>query len=247
VLELAPLPADFAVTRDGLAQIVTHVMARRRDAATGRFGMRLGPGSIASPMFADEVLRLNATTLLRERRVGDRPETKSIANSGVTLAELAAFAEVDLDASFSVGTDTPPLADVAAPLRIDQGSAAIIITWFGVAAELLDEVIASRPAADASAVQLWPEHFDLAVDMLAGRGRTNLGASPGDSYCDEPYLYVGPWDARRPGDAAFWNAPFGAVLRYAQVAAADEPREAMRSFLMHGLVLLDAHPQPADD
>ena len=119
MLELAPLPADFAATRDGLAQIVTHVMARRRDAATGRFGMRVGPGSIASPMFADEVLRLNATTLLRERHVGDRPETKSIASSGVTLAELAAFAEVDLDASFSVGTDTPPLVDVAAPLRIE--------------------------------------------------------------------------------------------------------------------------------
>ncbi len=41
----------------------------------------------------------------------------------------------------------------------------------------------------------------------------NLGASPGDGFSTEPYLYVGPWSAERPGDDGYWNAPFGAVLR----------------------------------
>lgn len=33
--------------------------------------------------------------------------------------------------------------------------------------------------------------------------------APGDSYHPEPYLYVAPWEAERPGDVAYWNAPFG--------------------------------------
>ena len=39
----------------------------------------------------------------------------------------------------------------------------------------------------------------------------NLGGSPGDGSRDEPYLYVGPWTADRPGEPAFWNAPYGAM------------------------------------
>ena len=42
--------------------------------------------------------------------------------------------------------------------------------------------------------------------------RVNLGASPGDGFHAEPYLYVGPWGPHRPGAPGFWNAPFGAVL-----------------------------------
>jgi hypothetical protein len=37
----------------------------------------------------------------------------------------------------------------------------------------------------------------------------NYGVSPGDSYQERPYAYVGPWS---PRTGAFWNAPFGAVL-----------------------------------
>lgn len=45
--------------------------------------------------------------------------------------------------------------------------------------------------------------------------RVNLGGSPGDGSSDgssdEPYPYVGPWTPGRPGDPAFWNAPYGAM------------------------------------
>lgn len=242
--ELAALPDDFATTRAALAQVVTHVMARRRFEVAGRFGMRVAPGSIATPMFDDEVLRLGPTSLLRERRATDRAETRTIALDGTTLAELASFAGADLGSPFSVGHDTPPLVDPARPLHINARAVAIAITWFAMAAELLDEIIATHPAADAAAVQLWPEHFDLAVDLLAGPGRVNLGASPGDSYCDEPYLYVGPWDARRPGKPEFWNAPFGAVLRYDEIVATGDPRVAMQDFWRRGLALLAANDRP---
>ncbi|CAN5413990.1 hypothetical protein BH09ACT7_BH09ACT7_05640 [soil metagenome] len=52
---------------------------------------------------------------------------------------------------------------------------------------------------------LWPEHFDIAAAV----DEVNYGVSPGDSYHERPYAYVGPWSART---GEFWNAPFGAVL-----------------------------------
>jgi hypothetical protein len=51
---------------------------------------------------------------------------------------------------------------------------------------------------------LWPEHFDVAVTV----DEVNYGVSPGDSFHDRPYAYVGPWSSRT---GAFWNAPFGAM------------------------------------
>lgn len=144
--ELAALPDDFE--------------------ATGRFGMRVAPGSIATPMFDDEVLRIGPTWLLRERRTTDRPETRSIALDGTTLAELASFAGTDLGPPFSVGHNTPPLVDPARPLRVDAHVAAIASTWFAMAAELLDEVIA---AGDPRA----------AMHEFWGRGLAMLSAGDG--------------------------------------------------------------------
>jgi hypothetical protein len=54
---------------------------------------------------------------------------------------------------------------------------------------------------------LWPEHFDLAIRL----DEVNYGVSPGDTYSDDPYAYVGP-NSHDPDTEPFWNAPFGAVL-----------------------------------
>ena len=42
-------------TRDVLKRIATHVLARRRYAATGRFGLRATPGGFGTPAFGDTV------------------------------------------------------------------------------------------------------------------------------------------------------------------------------------------------
>lgn len=54
---------------------------------------------------------------------------------------------------------------------------------------------------------LWPEHFDIAVTV----GKVNYGVSPGDSYHERPYAYVGPDNLSTARTGEFWNAPFGAV------------------------------------
>jgi hypothetical protein len=223
----------YATSRAELHRVAAHVVAKRRFAVTGRFGLRATPGGFGTPLFGDdEVVRVAAGGLLRERRVDDRAVTSTHPLDGATLRELAEFVDVDLDPAFSVGKDTPDLGDPDAPLRIDAASVAVLGDWFADGARTIDAVVtAAAGAADAAVAQIWPEHFDLGTDVAAGSGRANLGASAGDGFSAEPYLYVGPWTPERPGDPTYWNAPFGALARWSEIADAD----AADAFFARGL------------
>jgi len=145
-----------------------------------------------------------------------------------------------------VGTDTPDLGPVDQPLQIDPAGVAALAAWLSLAAQLLDEVVVASPAAATPTVaQLWPEHFDVGLDLafdLAGPAerRVNLGGSAGDTFHATPYLYVGPWTAERPGEPEYWNIPFGALIGYEELRAADDPVAAGRAFLAEGLARLRA-------
>ena len=198
--------------RRALHLVATHVMARRRYEVSGRFGLRAAPGGIATPAFgpAPERLRTAGTTLVRE--VGGEAAYTSI--DGSSLRELAAFAGTKLDAPFDAGRDTPDPGDPDVALRLDPDGAQDLADWWALAYRVLDGLVAALPAGAAPAtIQIWPEHFDAATNVaVQGVGRVNLGFSPGDSWRDEPYAYIGPWDPVRPGDPAYWNAPFGAAV-----------------------------------
>ena len=238
---LRPLPPSVPTTRAGLHRVAVHVLARRRQAYVGLIGLRPSPGGVATPAFGDdvEVVRTSGAFLVVERagvtnRVGL-----------TTLAEAAELAGVDLGVDFTVGELTPAVGDPHAALDIDDLAARALGDWWGLGLQVLDELAATEPGITASeAPQLWPEHFDLAsVVTVAGDGgqdrgwKLNLGASAGDSFEPLPYLYVGPWVADRPGDPAYWNAPFGAVLRHADLASlpAVEQRAAAVAFLRSGV------------
>ena len=229
----------YGTTREELHRIATHVLARARWSATGRFGLRVVPDGIATPAFGDagEVLRLTPSALLRERQTEGGARTEALALEGRSLAELARFAGVDLVEGFSVGRDPPPIGDPDSVVTVEPEAAAGAFRWFALGARALDVVVAS--CGEASVVQLWPEHFDMAVDVKAGSDRVNLGASAGDGFHDRPYLYVGPWGAERPGDPGFWNAPFGAVLGAESfVGRPDDGSDGAVAFLQRGLELL---------
>ena len=224
-------------TRDALHRIGTHVLARARHAATGKFGLRSTPGGFGTPAFgpAVEVVRVAGGGLVRER--DGRVSTMPI--DGATLADLAAFTSVDLSTAFSAGEETPPLGDPHATIEIDASEVARLADWWQFGWRILDAVVAT--SAEATAIQLWPEHFDAGTSVAVGDGgndRCNLGASPGDEFSDEPYLYVSPWTADRPGDPPFWNAPFGAVVRRTELLEAPDPYGAGVTFLRRGLELL---------
>jgi hypothetical protein len=106
---------------------------------------------------------------------------------------------------------------------VDRDAAHALGDWYGLCASLLEQLRADADAAgDApSRVQLWPEHFDMAVDLGAEDKRANFGGSPGDDAHDEPYLYVGPWSEHGPDD--FWNESFGASLSYRALLDGADP------------------------
>ena len=237
---LPALPDDYEATRVELHRLAAHVLARRRSAIDGRFGLRATPAGMATPAAGPEheVVRTSGTWLVRER-TADRARTTALDLRGATLRQAAAFVDVDVDQELSVGADTPDRGDVDAPLALGVDAVVAFAGWFGLCWPVLDVVVAEHAGAGASVVQLWPEHLDAGCDLAVGvRARANVGASAGDGYSPEPYLYVGPWGPRRPGDAAYWNAPFGATVGYAELAATPDPAAAGRAFLRRGLELL---------
>jgi hypothetical protein len=155
-----------------------------------------------------------------------------------TLAAAAGLVGVDLTAELSVGADTPAQVPADQTLAIDDADARALSSWWAFGLTVLDEVLAGGPTLDAAAVpQVWPEHFDLGCTVGRGAARINLGASPGDAFAPTPYLYVGPWASDRPGAARYWNAPFGAVLRWSQIdhLTPVEQRSHAVAFVREGL------------
>ena len=240
-MQALPLPATLAATRHELQRVATHVLARRRFDRCGRFGLRATPGGFGTPAYGDdhEVLRVAGTRLVRET-TGDTAATAWVELSGSTLSDAAAFGGVDLAEPFAVGGDTVELGDIETPVEIDAASVEVLADWYHFSSIVLDATLATLGSAAApTVVQLWPEHFDLGCDVAATpTRRVNLGASPGDTLVERPYLYLGPWNDERPGDASYWNAPFGAVATAEEVLAAADPLAAAIQFLLRGVALL---------
>jgi len=237
VVRLAALPHDLAGLageRATIQRVATHVLARARFQAVGRFGLALAPGGIATPAFGPDatVVRLTSDGLAVDRS----GVTTWWPLEQVSVRDLADHAGADLSVEFSAGSDSPALGDPDEVLTIDTDLIALLGSWLAVAWPALDHVLAHasiRPDASPARIQLWPEHFDAGTNVGIGHGsedRVNLGISLGDEFSPEPYLYGGPWSADRPGDPAFWNAPFGAVRTYSEIAGADDPRAAISDF-----------------
>ena len=235
-------------TRQTLHRIANHVLARAEYAATGNLGLRATPGGFGTTTIGPdrERIRVSGDALIRESAASSGTWTRSIGIAGSTLAELAAFADVDLAAEFWAGNDMPPMGAIDEPIALHVVSARRIGDWYAIVTEALDRLVHTLPAFSApSLVQLWPEHFDAALDLAFDpeaptERRVNIGGSPGDGFHATPYLYVGPWTPDRPGDPVFWNAPFGAVLGHGAVGTSSDPVEVARAFMRTGLEHLTA-------
>jgi hypothetical protein len=120
-----------------------------------------------------------------------------------------------------------PLPDV------DIAAASALGEFYGLACSVLEQLRADEIDGDPSLVQLWPEHFDIAIELgsEAAGGRATFGGSPGDDQHEEPYLYVSPWTAEVSGE--LWNATGfrGAELGYSDLIAADDQRRAALDFM----------------
>ncbi len=217
---LAEPPASLAVARRALHGVAEHAISPTRRRANGKIGLRYTLGGFGTPFFGNDVqVRVAGETLIVQ--VAGRVQHGRLT----TLADAAEFIGFDLTRHDLAGADQP--------LEVDAESSSFLGDWFGFAASVLQQLRAEAPDGKDSQVQLWPEHFDMAVELGSqqeGR-RAAYGLSPGDDAHAQPYVYVTPWEG--VPDNELWNARGfrGAELTYGELLEADDQREAVLSFL----------------
>ena len=219
---LAPLPPAFTGTRRAAHALAEHVVA---GGAQG--GQRQDRVEVHPAWVRHAVLRGRAAGARRGGAAGGRRGGVQPA----TLGEAATLAGVRLGMPPDVYEPSTP----AAPdthLRLNTAAAGALGAWFGFAWAVLEQL--RFDARAPGRVQLWPEHFDPAVDLGEEGHRASFGASPGDDAHPEPYLYVAPWEKQA---GVFWNDTVfgGASLPYAALLAADDQRRTALEFFHAGL------------
>jgi hypothetical protein len=216
------LPDSFVATREALHRVAEKIVASARK-PHNEIALRPTPGGFGTPEFEFEgdrlQVRVEGTDLVLAR--GD----------DVTRARLTTLA----DAGALLGPKLLPdgLPTDSTPLGVDPPSATVLAEFYDLASRALAGFESSLPGnAAASDTNLWPEHFDLALEAGAEDAgmRANFGASPGDALHEQPYLYVGPWSDEVEGE--LWDAKgfTGAELGYADLRAADDAESAAVDF-----------------
>jgi hypothetical protein len=218
---LAPPPPTLVATRLALHRVAEQVVSPARRKVNGKIGLRYTRGGFGTPFFGEDVqVRVDGARLVVERAgTGREAEITTLAAAAELLGPDALPDDVELDGR---------------SLAVDPVAAAFLGDWYGFAASVLEELRSEAAAeADPARVQLWPEHFDLSVELgaQAPNQRAAYGLSPGDEGHAEPYIYVAPWTAPPPGE--LWQATGfnGAEMSYRDLLAADDPRDAALAFL----------------
>lgn len=200
--------ARLAATRRSWHGVAELVMAGPQYRRSGSIKLRVLPGGFGT--VAEPDLRVDGAELV----AGDRRHLLA----GVTYAGLAAAAGLDAGAPADVYHDGSGL------LPADQADADPAAARY-LAACFASGDAALRLFAPGGEPVLWPEHFDVAIDL----DEVTYGVSLGDAEIAGPYAYVAPWT--RPS-GRFWNASFGAAHQLGQLpraAAIGEFFQAGRS------------------
>lgn len=217
---LGPAPAKLVPTRLALHRVAEQIVSPARRKANGKIGLRYTRGGFGTPFFgADIQIRVRGAQLVVQDATGERV-------AQITTLDAAAD---------HIGRELLPddvRLDHELP-DVDPAAAAFLGDWYGFAASILEELRASAGAnLDPSRVQLWPEHFDLAVELgsEANGARAGYGLSPGDEHHADPYLYVAPWVAPSRGD--LWQATgfSGAELAYSELLSGPDQRDTALAF-----------------
>lgn len=215
------MPPTFVATVASLHRVAEQIVspARKPDK---EISLQATPGGYGTPVFefdgVEHQVRVEGTELVH--RTGEQERRAALTTLG--------------DARKVVADLLPGAAGPAdGALEIDPAAARILADWYALGDAVLEELVAgARPEDAPSPVRLWPEHFDIAIELGDDTGgqRANYGFSPGDDDHAEPYAYVGPWTAEVSGE--LWNATGfrGAELTHAELVAAADPRALALDF-----------------
>jgi hypothetical protein len=219
---LRPLPPSFVTTRGSLHRVAELVVAPARK-PDNEIALEPTPGGFGTPWFsyggAEHRVRVEGEELVHE--IGGEAQHAPLGSLAVARKVVGELLPQDAELD-----DTP--------LELDGAASAALADWYGFGRAALEALVAeAKPEDDPSPPILWPEHFDIAVELgPEHRGaRATYGFSPGDEAHAEPYAYVAPWadDVEGP----LWRARGfrGAELGYAELVAADDQLGAAVAFL----------------
>lgn len=223
-------PASFAQTRNALQSLAEHVLATARHCSNGKIGLRYTLRGFGTPFFGeDEQVRIEGAELVHQIRGEER-------RCPITTAGDAASAIGIPCGAPDVYRPSTPL-EPAARLEIDPESTGYLGDLYGFATSALEELRArATPDEKVSRVQLWPEHFDVALEMgdESCGARAGYGISPGDADHEQPYLYVVPW-GECPNDP-WWNATYfgGASFDVSELLGSPDQRSRALGFFDEG-------------
>lgn len=230
---LAPLPPGFAATVASLHRVAEEIVAPARK-PDNEIALEALPGGFGTPAFeyrgARGRVRVEGDELVREV---DGAERRAPLSS--LAAAAAAVADLLPDGGAGLGDE---------PLAISAGAATALAAWyeFGTSA-LAALAAAATPADEATPAILWPEHFDVAIELGAEAAgeRATYGFSPGDGDHPEPYAYVAPW---RTVSGELWQATGfgGAELGYGELLAAPDRGAVASRFFQIRHEALRRHP-----
>ena len=241
---LPPAPAALSATRTALHRLGVYVIAPVRHRANGKFGLRWTRGGFGTPFFPgpdgeDRQIRVEGTTLV-DQRGGSAADGGTVRTAPITTLRAAAeFLGGEIDDETAAEHDSPEAGDPDAPLDIDEAASRFLGDWYGMAFAALEAVRSDERSVDPSRPQLWPGHFDPAIEVGDEDHRASYGASPGDPSIDEPYLYLSIWWPDKigaDGSDPAWNAPSftGSILKLSDFPAGRDPVEVAADFWREG-------------
>lgn len=228
-------PDTLSETREALHRLAAYVIGPARYRVTERFGLRSTPGGFGTPEFDGRRIRVEGLELIDEVANVDADRRQTISS----LQSAADFLGSPVDPDTAAEHDSPTLGDVDAPLAIDEAASLFLGNWFEMAFTALGQVAADEASVDASEPQLWPGHFDPAIEVGDADHRGSYGASPGDHSIDEPYVYVSLWYPDKAGvdkHAPIWNARSftGSILKLSEFPPNADPVEVAAAFWRAG-------------
>ena len=212
------------------------VAAPARHAANGKIGLRYTHGGFGTPYFGDgRQVRVENGVLVSQ---GGVYETRPLT----TISDACSLFDLPYrETWFEEGFRDPPIpGDPNAPLDVDEESALALGEWFGFGASVLEQTRRTAGAVEVSRVQLWPEHFDLAIEM-GPRSLEPLTAP-------RPVMITiqGPTSMSRPGAPSIDPIPTGttatfngASLTYPKLLEAEDQRATALAFFAEGHRLLN--------
>lgn len=206
---------ELVAGRASLHAVAERILAADLYARTGYVGLRPTVDGFGQP----EVLtggerrraRIVRNTLVVQHDVS---ETR---HELTTLGDLAAAVGIELggDLPYEPSSDAAP----STPVAISETAAKAFAVTLAFSASALERVRRAAWESNPSIYQLWPEHFDLAVQI----GSVMIGASLGDALSVDgrrtPYLYVSPEEV--PAPDGYWNEPYGAAIGFDELRSDD--------------------------